>query len=233
MDAPGPSYQLSDELARLCLPHEWKDSCRSLAWVNSICCLFLIIGLVGLKPPKVIHKPLKEIADTTPVIFTPPEEPPKTEPDVKPDEPDQPQDTPQDMPQVVTVIAAADPSSVAFAVPVQGAVAVASAAHLATPPPLVTHLPSGPVKFNQNTSDGGSYPPPKYPSLAARNHEEGTVTVEIMVDASGAITSAKIQKTSGHSELDEAAVDVVKNRWRFPPGQPRWLSWSCIFHLEQ
>jgi protein TonB len=150
---------------------------------------------------------------------------------VKPDEPDEPKDTP-DMPQVVNVVAAADPASVAFAVPVQGAVAVSSAAHVATPPPLVTHLPSGPVKFSQNTRDGGSYPSPYYPSLAMRNHLEGTATVEIKVDETGAITSANVQKSSGSSVLDEAAIEVVKKRWRFPPGQPRWLSWSCTFRLE-
>src|SRR5689334_304999 len=93
------SYNLTDDLARLCLPQEWTDSCRTLAWVNSICFLFLVVGLVGLKAPKVLHKPLTEIVDTVPVIFTPPEETPKTEPEVKePDE--QPQDTPTEAPQV-------------------------------------------------------------------------------------------------------------------------------------
>src|SRR5215813_3912444 len=128
-------YQLHDDLARLCLPQEFKDSYRTLAWVNSICCLFLVVGLIGLRPPKVIHKPLTEMVESVPVVFTPPEEPPKVEPEPKQDEPDEPQNTTEETPQVMTVVAAADPTSVAFAVPVQGAVAVAAAAHLATPPP--------------------------------------------------------------------------------------------------
>src|SRR6266446_907834 len=82
--SPGShNYNLSDDLARLCLPQEWKDSYRTLAWVNSICFMFLIVGLIGLRAPKVIHKPLTELTETVPVIFTPPEEPPKTEPEVK------------------------------------------------------------------------------------------------------------------------------------------------------
>ena len=225
------SYQLSDDLARLCLPQEFKDSYRTLAWVNSICALFLLIGLVGLKPPKVVVRQISKPEDVVPVIFTPPEEPPKAEPEMaKPDEPPPP-DTPTDVPQVAAVLAAADPTTVAFAVPVQGAVAIAPQAHLASPPPLVTHMPTGPTRFNPNAgnADGGSYPPPMYPPIAERNHYEGTVTIEIMVDPVGQITSTKVQKSSGFSVLDEAALEVVKKRWRFPQGQNRWLVWSCVF----
>lgn len=226
------NYQLSDDLARLCLPQEFSDSYRILAWVDSICFLFLIIGLVGLRPPKVIQRPLSEPQDVVQAVFTPPEEQPKTEPEVKPDEEQPPQDTPEETPQVVTVLAAADPSSVAFAVPVQGAVAIAPEARLASPPPAVTHVQAAPVRFNPATTSGGSFPPPNYPGSALRNHEEGTVTVEIRVDESGRVTDAKIQKTSGHPALDEAAVEIVKRSWRFPPGASRWYYWPCSFKME-
>jgi len=227
-------YQLSDDLARLCLPQEFKDSYRTLAWVNSVCCLFLTVGFVGLKPPGVIHKPLSELVDIVPVVFTPPEEPQKPDTEVKPDEPDQPRDTPQDAPQVVSVVAVADSAAVAFSVPVPGAVAVASAAHLATPPPPPNQqeAPSKPTQFNPNVSDGGSYPPPNYPGLAQRNRYQGTVTIEIAVDPAGNITDAKVQKSSGFPLLDEAAMDVVKKRWRFPAGKARWLHWPCTFQLQ-
>jgi len=225
-------YQLSDDLARLCLPQEWKDSYRTLAWVDSVCFLFLIVGLVGLHPPKVIHKPLSDLVEAVPVIFTPPDEPPKAESEAKPDE-EQPQDTPTEAPQVVQVVAAADPTSVAFAVPVQGAVAIAPAAHLATPPPPVNQPPPPrAMQFNPNVGDGGSYPPPSYPGIAQRNHSEGTVTIEIAVEASGEISSVKVFKSSGFGVLDDAATDVVKHRWRFPPGQPRLYHWPCIFKFN-
>jgi len=165
------------------------------------------------------------------VIFTPPEEPPKVE-EVKPDEPDQPQNTTEETPQVMTVVAAADPSSVAFAVPVQGAVAIAPAAHLATPPPPVTHAPPTATKFNPAAADGGNYPPPQYPGVAQRNHYQGTVTIEIVVDPNGKITVAKVQKSSGFPVLDEAALDAVKGHWSFPPGAERYYYWSCVFQLQ-
>lgn len=225
------TYPLSDDLARLCLPQEFKDSYRTLAWVNSVCFLFLVVGLIGLKHPKVVQRPLTEAVEIVPVIFTPPEEPPKTEPEVKPDE-EQPQDTPAETPQVVTVVAAADPSSVAFAVPVQGAVAIAPEARLASPPPPANQAPARAVQFNPNAAGGGVFPDPHYPAAALRNHYEGTVIVEFMVDESGNLTSVKVQKSSGFPILDEEALATVKNRWRFTPGRPGYFFKPFLFQMQ-
>jgi periplasmic protein TonB len=229
-----PSYKLSDDLARLCLPQEFKDSYRKLAWANSICALFLIVGVVGFKPQKVIHKPLSEISDPVQLVFTPPEDQPKPEVLVQQEEPDEARQEAVDMPQVVAIVAAADSANVAFSVPVQGAVVVAPAAHLAAPPPPITHqAPSQPVKFNPNTAtDGGSYPPPQYPASALRNRQQGSVTVDIVVDASGQVSVARLQKSSGTPSLDQAALDVVKQRWRFPPGALRNYYWVCTFQMQ-
>ncbi len=138
------------------------------------------------------------------------------------------------MPQVVAVVAVPDSPSVGFAVPVHGAVAIAPAAALASPPPPVTHqAPSQPVKFNPNAAaDGGSYPPPQYPASALRNRQQGSVTIDIVVDASGQVSLARVQKSSGTPSLDQAAVDVVKQRWRFPPGALRNYYWVCTFQMQ-
>src|SRR5256884_2735584 len=80
-------YQLSDDLARLCLPSEFKDSFRVLAWVDSICFLFLLIGFVGLRPPKIIERPISTPQEVVPVVFTPPEEQAKPQPVVKEEQP--------------------------------------------------------------------------------------------------------------------------------------------------
>lgn len=230
---PSRNYQLSDDLARLCLPQEWKDSYRTLAWVNSICFLFLVVGLVGLKTPRVIQRPVSEISEPVPVVFTQPDEPPKTEPELKPeDEP--PQDTPTEAPQVATVVAVADPTSVAFAVPVEGAVAIAPAAHLATPPPSANQAPPAPraVPFNPSTAGAGSFPDPHYPTIAMRNHYQGTVIVEFVVDQAGRLSSVKVQKSSGYPVLDEEALDTVKNRWRFTAGKPGYFYKPFAFQLQ-
>ncbi len=231
LGSPSGNYQLSDDLARLCLPQEWKDSYRTLAWVNSICCMFLVVGLIGLKPPQVVHRALSEVSDPVPVVFTQPDEPPKAEPDVKPDE-EQPQDAPTEAPQVVTVVAAADPSSVAFAVPVQGAVAIASAAHLATPPPPANQAPPRAVQFNPAGAGGGSFPDPRYPAIAMRNRYQGTVVIEFVVDEAGHLASAKVQKSSGYPVLDEEALQTVQNRWRFTAGKAGYFYKPFAFQLQ-
>lgn len=234
-DAGAHRYELTSDLARMCLPSEFKDSYRNLAYANSICLVFLLIGLVGFKVPKVIIKPLSEISEPVPVIFTPPEEIQKPETPDKPEEPPPPTDQPMDTPAVTVVAAVADASQVAFSVPVQGAVAVASARFAAPPPANLTAPPARPtpVKFNPTTTtDGGSYPQPIYPRFAMRQKQQGSVTIEIKVDSTGAVTSAEVFKTSGYTVLDEAAVDVVKNRWRFPTGPERLFHWNCTFQLN-
>jgi len=222
-------YSLSSDLARLSLPAEYADSYRNLAWTNSICFLFLVIGLIGLKAPRVVQKPLIQVTESAPVIFTPPEDQPKPEPEVQPDEP-APQDAPVETPQVVTVAAPAD-ASVAFSVPVQGAVAIAKEARFASPPPPVTHAP-GPTRFDPNAASG-SFPPPEYPMLAHAHQYQGTVTLEILVDAAGKITSVKVQKSSGYTILDEAALKTVRDHWRFKgTGAAQDLIWPCTFELK-
>jgi protein TonB len=223
-------YALSSNLAKLSLPAEYADSYRNLAWTNSICFLFLVIGLIGLKAPKVIQKPLVQVTESAPVIFTPPEDQPKPEPEVQPDEP-APPDAPVETPQVVTVAAPAD-APVAFAVPVQGAVAVAKEARLATPPPPVIHTATGPTKFDPNAKDGGSYPWPDYPREAQIHQYQGTATIEFKVDEAGHLIFAKLQKSSGYTIFDDAALSMIKNRWRFPPGQPRWNTIDFVFQLK-
>ena len=49
MDAnrTAPGYELKDELARLCLPQANRDANLKLAWVNSVCILFLLIGILA------------------------------------------------------------------------------------------------------------------------------------------------------------------------------------------
>jgi protein TonB len=130
------------------------------------------------------------------------------------------------------VVAAADPNSVAFAVPVQGAVAVAQEARLATPPPPVDQAPPRAVQFNTSTAGGGSFPDPHYPAAALRNHYQGTAVIEFVVDASGKLVSVKLQKSSGIPVLDEEALDTVKTRWHFAPGKPGYFYKPFTFQLQ-
>jgi protein TonB len=50
---------------------------------------------------------------------------------------------------------------------------------------------------------------PAYPVSAARNGDTGTVTLALLVGADGRVQDARVQKTSGHRELDRAALNAL------------------------
>src|SRR5271166_3142574 len=66
-----PRYELRDDLARLCLPAAQRDPDRMLAWVNSICLLFLLIGLLGARRTAIDIPPVPPLLQVIPVIVEP------------------------------------------------------------------------------------------------------------------------------------------------------------------
>src|SRR5208282_1008184 len=70
-------YELKDELARLCLPSAKRDASLKLGWVNSICILFLLIGIAGARRGVIAIKPVPPIREEVPVVFQPAVLPPQ------------------------------------------------------------------------------------------------------------------------------------------------------------
>jgi periplasmic protein TonB len=58
--------------------------------------------------------------------------------------------------------------------------------------------------------------PPTYPSTLLSKGVGGRVMISCVVDASGQVVSSSIKQSSGHSELDKAALAAVA-RWKFKP----------------
>ena len=58
--------------------------------------------------------------------------------------------------------------------------------------------------------------PPSYPTLARKRGQEGTVWLDIVLDAQGTQSQLHIIKSSGVAVLDTAALSAV-SRWRFRP----------------
>lgn len=225
-------YELKSDLAKLCLPQTFKDENKRLAWVLSVCTLFLFIGLIGLKPPKIVVKPLSQPTEIVPVIFNPPEEQLKPEEQQRPDEQNEPQpDEITDQPVIATVAVPYSPD-VAFAVPVKGPVAVTTAVRFATPPPANLTVAPRPTTFNPRTSDGGYYPDPPYPRAELMARHEGKVVLYVIVDATGSLQSVTVKDSSGWPGLDRHAAEWVKNRWRFLPGDIRHYLVPIIFQIR-
>jgi TonB family protein len=208
-----PVYELKDELARYCLPPANRDPNRKLAWVNSICILFLIIGVAGAKPGSIALKPPPPLpAEMIPIFVQPPPLPPASEETQK----EEPKEVKPDAPNVV--VAVPDSPAVLFSVPTMANVLVPDGTP--TTPPL---NPMRPVEALHNRPamliDSGGYerPSPDYPVYFQERGEHGSVTFLITVDQSGIVTDVRIAQSSGFPDLDEYALKHVKKHWIIPP----------------
>ncbi|PYK57310.1 MAG: hypothetical protein DME21_17580 [Verrucomicrobia bacterium] len=237
MDAPGAfnghGYALRSDIAQFCLPAANRDANRKLAYVNSICLLFLVIGLAGLNPPKLEQKVPERAQEFVPVEIVQPPEPPKVEPQPQQEQPEQQPDTPVEMPQVATVVAA-DPSQVKFAVPVEGPVVFAPAKFAQAPPPAPPK-PATRTVVKMTGAEGGTHPDPSYPRAALEQRQQGIVTVVMTVNPDGSIESVELKKSSGYVTLDRHVTQWVKSKFKFLPmdaNEKRYFEKDFVFQLQ-
>jgi len=79
-------------------------------------------------------------------------------------------------------------------------------------------------------------PQPPYPDTAQSNGEQGTILVDVLVRASGKPAGAKVERSSGYRDLDDAAVQGVLN-WRFVPAMrggdwvKDWTTVKVVYQL--
>jgi TonB family protein len=204
-----PGYELKDDLARLCLPAAHRDPDRKLAWVNSVCILFLLVGITGARLGLISIKPVPPLPQIIPVIVEPTVL--KTQPTVehKPAEDQKP-----DAPPVAVVLP--QTPNISFSVPTIGSLVVP--ANLAVAPPLEPMQTAAQIHAVGSTGAGGDRPQPVYPKIALEEAEQGTVTLSISGDAAGNVISVAVKESSGYPILDRSAMDFVKNHWRLPTG---------------
>jgi protein TonB len=80
-------------------------------------------------------------------------------------------------------------------------------------------------------------PPPAYPPLAKRLNMEGSVIVRVLVDTAGRPAQVELERSSGASILDQAALKAVR-QWSFVPARQggeavaAWVNVPIRFHLE-
>lgn len=135
-------------------------------------------------------------------------------------------------PPTETAIAAAQPNLAtppAFAVPVEPSRPAAGPGSAPVARETVTS-PALNAAYLRN-------PPPRYPQAARRNGDEGTVLLRVLVNPDGAPVQVELDRSSGSSPLDSAAVDAVRN-WRFVPARrgaqnvEGWVRVPIVFRLE-
>jgi periplasmic protein TonB len=84
------------------------------------------------------------------------------------------------------------------------------------PPPPPPPPPPAPVIQAKVGADFARKPGLEYPRLARREEWEGTVILRAQVLPNGKVGTVSVQKSSGHSVLDDAAVSAAKT-WSFVP----------------
>jgi protein TonB len=211
-----PTYPLKSELTRLSLHATERETSGKIAWVNSICILFLLIGIFGSRLGQASIKPLPPLEVAVSAIVEPAPPPPKSasqEQQREPSENEKP-----DTPQVAVVTP--DAPNINFAVPTIGNLLVPNA--VAKPPPL--HPLQAPAALKQQptlletTGGGGERPAPPYPKIALDQGQQGRVLLLLSADEAGNIISVEIKESSGFPILDRSAVDFVKRHWAVPKG---------------
>jgi protein TonB len=98
-----------------------------------------------------------------------------------------------------------------LAMPAAPIVAPTAPPAIAPPPP-----PPPPVVEAKEGAHYRSNARPPYPRLALREGWEGTVYLRVQVLPDGHVAQATVDRSAGHSVLDDAALEVVKT-WLFDP----------------
>jgi protein TonB len=154
-----------------------------------------------------------------------------------------PTPTPQPAPQPKPVLAlpeSAAPSQPTFTVPqpavptptpaVESKVAAAPPSLAAPPREVAATPPDFNAAYLRNA-------PPRYPLVARRNGVEGTVRLKVFVSRDGRAGQVQLDRSSGSSALDSAALEAVKD-WRFVPARrgdeiiESWVIVPLVFKLE-
>lgn len=213
--------------------------------------LALIVALHGGLIGVVWFTPTHAVPDSQPVLMAaliPASPPPEISPP-KPPEPPKPLPvkpkpvvkkapppvlTAAPAPAVETTVTAPEPVPVPVEPappepqpPVAAAVEPAPAA-VAAPPPVI------PPRFDADYLDN---PAPPYPPLSRRLREQGTVLLRVYVENTGLPGAVELKQSSGHTRLDDVALNTVK-RWRFVPARQNdtavagWVVVPITFNLR-
>ncbi len=176
-----------------------------VAIVHAILGYAFVTGL-GIKYVKKAAEQLNviDVAEEPP----PPEEEPPPPPPPPPDMPPPPPPPPSAPPPVISL-----PSNApVIAPPPPPAPPSAPPAPPAPPPPPTISKAAG-AKGNPNswiTNDD-------YPSRALRDEAQGTVSIAWEINAQGRVENCRVTASSGNTDLDNAACDLITRRGRYSP----------------
>lgn len=177
-------------------------------------------------------QPLPAVQAPTMMVTFISETPPQPEPTPPPPQPVKPKPQPK-------MIATPKPTPLAITAPPIEEAPVAEAPVDETPP--TASVPAAPAAVIPPNFVAAylNNPGPRYPSQSIRMREQGTVMLLVLVNAQGRAEKVTVDTGSGYSRLDEAAVDVVRSRWRFVAAKQgdqavaAWVKVPITFELKK
>ena len=203
----------------------------------------IIVGVIGIIIPYAMPQPAKpqvaaiqaEILDvaltTDPVAAD--NTPPPTANTITPPPAAQPL-TPPSAPALIPV---AEPNpAIAFELPVAGPTRLVEAKNASYSAPTTTPVNENalpvitPLVYGRGE---GKQPAPQYPARALSEGQEGTVRVQFTVGADGRPLAAEVVSQSPWPLLNEAALKVIRERWRFATGGVRRYEVPIHFRIRK
>ncbi|MFO1407766.1 MAG: TonB family protein [Steroidobacteraceae bacterium] len=115
-------------------------------------------------------------------------------------------------------VAAPAPTAISAVLPAESSPAVG---------PPVAPAETAPMAIDASALTCTRRTPPEYPPQSRRLREEGAVQVQMELDADGRVISAVVIHGSGHSRLDAAAIEAVR-QWHCQPARRSGTAVSAV-----
>jgi len=206
-----------------------RSSRLGLEWLVFACSLAVHVAICVKVRNNVTPQVTRFVTSQVDIELAPPVEEPKVKEPDPPAEPPPPSDKPiprvqSQAPVTHAPVAAPDNSGLPSSdeglldptPPGTGTPGPVEAAPPAPPPPPPPPPLPAPVIQAKVGADFARKPNLEYPRLARREEWEGTVILRAQVLPSGKVGTVSVQKSSGHSVLDDAALSAAKT-WSFVP----------------
>ena len=162
---------------------------------------------------------LEPASEVEPRLPDPPEPQPEPQPAMTFEERVVPQETEHEFPRIEPRLRLARPIRVSaqYKVKMRARPASEEPAATAPPPPqeFARRAPPAPTTAPRVRKDGQA--PPRYPAVAKRRAWQGTVLLELRINAEGVVDSVVLRESSGYDLLDREAMRAVR-AWRYEPG---------------
>jgi TonB family protein len=193
-----------------------------LAWVNSICLLFLVSGIIGAASPR---SPISSPVPLEPVAMVVGLMAESTLPTHAPDV-----SATKDSPTARTVstlqpegwFAAQVDRRVPPVLPVPVLGPLQARIPFIDPSPgsgsAGGSRPDSPELIGP-TGREGTRPSPPYPASALSQRQQGAVTLLLLANDGGGLSDVQVFSSSGHLILDRSARNYIRRHWTVPPGR--------------